>query len=127
LPVAAIAILARQLRRIARAAGEEAVLEIAHVASSGAYIVRGLGRIAPPLALAGAIVEMGRALGGGGGLVALQRGLAARVALERACLSLGIGVVTALLCFAAASRLARRARQASAEIARRLDRPGPDV
>jgi hypothetical protein len=107
LPLAALAISSRRWRRIARARGPEAAEDIARVASGGVYLLRGLGRVASPLALVGAIVEMSRGL-------AAAAGIAARVALERAAVSVGIGLGSAALCFAAASALGRRASRARA-------------
>jgi hypothetical protein len=70
-----------------------------------------LGRMASPLAFIGIIVETGKALGGGEGLSALQRGLPVTIALQRSLLTFAIGVATAIACFTAAD-IARRQAQA---------------
>jgi hypothetical protein len=70
-----------------------------------------LGRMASPLAFIGIIVETGRALGGGEGLSALQRGLPVTIALQRSLLTFAIGVATTIACFTAAG-IARRQAQA---------------
>jgi hypothetical protein len=70
-----------------------------------------LGRMASPLAFIGVIVETGKALGGGEGLVALQRGLPVTIALQRSLLTFAIGVATTIACFTAAG-IARRQVQA---------------
>lgn len=120
----------RAMRRVAcRAADaafatvDEAHADLAHAASSGTYALRGIGRLAPPLALAGAIVVMGRGFGA-------PSGLAARAAVVQAGVAFGIGVATTVVCFAAAAGLLRRARGVRADLergARALDRSGADV
>lgn len=70
-----------------------------------------LGRMSSPLAFIGVIVETGRALGGGEGLAALQRGLPVTIALQRSLLTFAIGVATTIACFTAAG-IARRQAQA---------------
>jgi hypothetical protein len=68
-----------------------------------------LGRIASPLAFIGVIIEAGTAFGGGDGLVALQRGLAASLALQRSLLMFALGVSTTLVCLTAAAIIQRQA------------------
>ena len=122
--------VARAPAGISSATLDEAHANLAHTAATGAYALRGIGRIAPPFALAGAIVFMGRGLAGGEGLPALRAGVAARVAVERAGVALGLGVVTAIMSFVAAARLLRRAREFRAGLEqgiRTLDRPQGDV
>jgi hypothetical protein len=90
----------------------------------GIATLRALGRMAPPLAFIGVICEVGRALGGGYGLAALQRGLPVRLALERGLLTFGLGVGTCLLAISAARALTRgvaELTQASREVVRALD------
>lgn len=127
----AVARMARAARVPAIAArADEAHADLTHAASSGAYVLRGIGRLAPPLALAGAIVVMGRGFGAPAGLAALKAGLAARTAATQAGVAFGIGVVTSVVCFTAAADLARRARAVRADLARAdrtLDRSGVDV
>lgn len=126
----AISRLARESRDRTLADAQEWRDDLDHAASTGAYALRGIGRAAPLLALSGAVVEMGRALGGGRGLVALEKGLAERLALEHACGALAIGVSTAVLCFTAAPLLLRRVRSARSDLertGRTLDPPPADV
>lgn len=127
----AIAGMARDAAGSALAASaDEAHADLAHVASSGAYVLRGIGRVAPPLALTGAIVVMGRGFGTPTGLAALKAGFAARTAVAQAGVAFGIGMATSLLCFMAAADLVRRARAARAGLDRAdrvLDRSGTDV
>jgi hypothetical protein len=136
--VAAVAIFVRRTRTVARLAqaareGLEAAErhdDLAHAAASGAYLLRGLGRLAPPFALAGAIVVMGRGLAGHGGLAALRAGFAARHAVEQAAVAIGLGAATAVACHWAAARLLRRAQEAHGgpgRADRALDRPGGGV
>jgi hypothetical protein len=68
-----------------------------------------LGRIASPLAFIGVIIEAGTAFSGGDGLVALQRGLAASIALQRSLLMFALGVSTTLVCLTAAAIVQRQA------------------
>jgi len=75
--------------------------------SRGRGLIVVLGRVANPIALIFVIVELGIAAHGGEGLIGLQRGLAARVALQRSLLTFSLGFSTSLLCFAAAAILQR--------------------
>jgi hypothetical protein len=89
------------------AALEEQRIELSHMAPTGIAALRSLARMAPPLAFIGIISELGRALSGDYGLAALQRGLPARMALERGLLTFALGVVTTLVAVAAARVLIR--------------------
>lgn len=79
-------------------------------AVAGILLLRTLGRVATPLALIGAIVELGRVFTPQPGLLALQKGLVEQVAGERAILGLAIGACTSLTCFMAARLLYRGAQ-----------------
>jgi len=100
------------LEAIESRANVQAVLEeqrvaLLHVAPQGIATLRSLARMATPLAFIGVISELGRALGGGYGLAALQRGLPERLALERGLLTFALGISTTFLALAAARVLAR--------------------
>jgi hypothetical protein len=76
--------------------------------------------MAPPLAFIGIISELGRALSGDYGLAALQRGLPARLALERGLTTFALGIATTLLAIAAARVLLRAVNElarAAADVA----------
>ena len=77
---------------------------------ASAVVLAGLGRIAPPLAFVGIVLELSWALGGGSGLLALQRGLPERVALQHALVGLGIGLGGWGTCIGFGLVLRRRAR-----------------
>ena len=138
---AAVVLFVARSRAIARMASDAAGLalaaraddlraDLAHAASSGAYVLRGIGRVAPPLALVGAIVVMGQGFGAPTGLGALKAGFAARTAVAQAGVAFGIGIVTSVVCFTAAAGLVRRARSARSDLeraVRALDRSGADV
>ena len=96
---------------------DQDLAETASAAWRGRAALLTLGRIAGPLALIGVILELGNALHESG-LVALQRGLPVRLAIERSLLTFAIGLATTIACFAAASALDRGARR----IARALER-----
>jgi hypothetical protein len=94
-----------------RVALEEARVDLELGLGQGREALMVLGRMASPLAFIGIIVETGKALGGGEGLVALQRGLPVTIALQRSLLTFAIGVATTIACFSAAG-VARRQAQA---------------
>lgn len=94
-----------------RVALEEARADLELGLGQGRDALVVLGRMASPLAFIGVIVETGKALGGGEGLVALQRGLPVTIALQRSLLTFAIGVATTIACFTAAG-IARRQAQA---------------
>jgi biopolymer transport protein ExbB/TolQ len=137
---AAAVVFVRAVRALSRCASgasgpsahgiDEAHAEVAHLGSSGAYALRGIGRVAPALGLVGAIVAMGKGFGAPSGLAALKAGYAEQVALVQAGVAMGIGVATAFACLAAARVVARRAqvtRKGLDRAARALDRPAADV
>ena len=106
----ALAGLSEQDRGRARKAVEELQLDLETAAWRGQGAIIACGRMASPLGFIGVILEIGRAFGGGTGLQALQRGLVASLALERALLTFAVGASTFVACFAAATILQRRAR-----------------
>ena len=94
----------------ARLALEEELLQLEAAASSGLTAIVACGRMASPLAFIGVIIEIGGAFGGSSGLLGLQRGLPASIALERALFTFAAGAATFAVCFAGATILQRRAR-----------------
>lgn len=76
----------------------------------------GLGRIAGPLAFLAIVLELAAAFGPGHGLLALQAGLVQSIAIERAALSLAIGVATTMTCVLAATFLRDRLRALGDEL-----------
>jgi hypothetical protein len=67
------------------------------------------------LGLLGGVMAIARGLGPARGLVALQSGLAERLAMDEALLSMALGVGTAAVCFYGLSRLRPAARQLIAQ------------
>lgn len=61
-----------------------------------------LGRLSMALGFLAILLQLAGALSGGHGLLALQRGLVERMALERSALSLALATGTAAVCYAAA-------------------------
>lgn len=112
--------LAASTRVKAEADSLELVGELEHQASRGLYASRVLSRMASPMGFMVALFEMGLAFQGGQGLVALQRGLAASMGLERALLALSIGMGTSLLGFVATDILHRHTRALKADMDRAL-------
>lgn len=115
---------------------EEPRLELLHAATSGIATLRALARMAPPLAFIGVILEAGKALGGGYGLAALQRGLPVRLALERGLLTFALGLATTFVAVTAVRVLHRGAAEqaraitevsAALETAAQGPRSCPDV
>ena len=88
---------------------EEVHAELEQALSKDRDSILALGRMASPLAFIGVIVEAGTALGGGEGLIGLQRGLAASIALRHALLMFSLGVATTLVCVTAVSIIQRQA------------------
>lgn len=102
---------------------EEQRIELLHLAPTGIAALRTLARMAPPLAFIGIISELNRALSGDYGLAALQRGLPARLALERGLTTFALGIATTLLAAAAARVLIRAVNElarGSADVAAAL-------
>lgn len=97
------------------------IAQLRHEAFEGVAALRTLGRMASPLAFIGVMVEMGLALTGGQGLVALQRGLAERIALEHAAVGVAIGVATSVVCLGAAATLQRGGRERLSDLRLTLD------
>jgi hypothetical protein len=80
--------------------------------------IRTLGRMASPLAFIGVILELGRALSGGHGILALQRGAAESLGLTRALFTFSIGLGTTAVCLSALVLLRRRVRGLRGDLAR---------
>jgi hypothetical protein len=97
---------------------EETLSDLEAKTWQGLGTIVALGRIASPLSFIGVILEIGGAFSGGGGLEALQRGVAASRALERSLFTFALGVGTFAVCFAAATILQRRARRLRADLSR---------
>jgi hypothetical protein len=81
--------------------------------------------MASPLAFIGVIVEAGRAFGGGEGLIALQRGLAVSIALQRSLFIFALGMGTTLVCVSAAAIIQRRALALRRDLERVAGALGP--
>ncbi len=107
--LAACGLAELEAARDPRPALEELQGELEQAASRGRDMLLALGRMASPIALIGVIVEMGNAAHGGGGLLGLQRGLVARIAMQRAVLTVALGLGTSAVCFVAAAILQRSA------------------
>jgi hypothetical protein len=84
----------------------------------GLRAVHTLGRMASPLAFIGVILELGWAISGGDGLVALSRPAVVSLGLQRALTAFGIGLATTVVCYAAVALLQRRAREIREGLAR---------
>jgi hypothetical protein len=102
----------------AQSALDESLLELEQAAWRGLSAIVALGRIASPLAFIGIILEIGAAFRGDAGLVALQRGLALSLGLQRALLCFALGVSTFGVCFAGMAILQRRARALCSDLRR---------
>jgi hypothetical protein len=107
--LAAAALVDSESSRSAKGTIEPLHSDFVQAAFRGRETIATLGRMASPLALIGVILEIGKALSGGDGLVGLQRGLAMRIGLERSLLTFAFGLGTSFVCFAAVSMLQREA------------------
>ncbi len=85
-------------------------VELRHVASLRLGVLRGFATLASALGLLGAILAIGQGFSGGGGLLALQAGLAQQVALARALERMALGVGTSAFCFFALGELRQMAK-----------------
>jgi hypothetical protein len=83
--------------------------------------MRTLGRAAFPLALAVAIVELGRGFSGDSGLLSLQRGLAESTAVERAAFAIACGFAASMLAQLGLRLQQRQSRELLAGIKRVTD------
>ncbi|MGD8861782.1 MAG: hypothetical protein PVI30_17360 [Myxococcales bacterium] len=86
--------------------------------AEGLRAIHTLGRMAGPLAFIGVILELGWAISGGDGLVALSRPAVVSLGLQRALTAFGIGLGTTIVCYAAVALLQRRAREIREGLAR---------
>lgn len=93
-----------------RSALNEALDDLRERTLASLLVVQTLGRIAPPLAFAAAIVTLGSGFGRDVGLLALQRGLAESIAVGQAMLSVVTGMTVSLLCRACTGMLLRWGR-----------------
>lgn len=116
--LAAVAIAEFERGRAPRAAIEEAYTDFVHASSRGHDAIAAMGRMASPLALIGVIFELAKAFSGGGGLIALQRGLAMRIGVERSLLTFSLGLATTLSCSFALSILRRNAQALGRDLKR---------
>jgi len=80
------------------------------------HMLKGLGRIAPLLALLGVILELSGTFGKNQGLMALQRGLVVSVGLSHAVTMLALGLMTMLVCQLGNRLLQRRLNRLTAEL-----------
>jgi biopolymer transport protein ExbB/TolQ len=85
--------------------------ELSHKPLERLLALRVAATLSSTLGLLGGVVSIARGMGGGSGLVALEEGLAQRVAMHEALSSMALGVGTAAVCFYAVSRLRRRATE----------------
>jgi hypothetical protein len=90
---------------------EEQRVDLLQRAPTGIAALRSIARMAPPLAFIGIINELNRALSGDYGLAALQRGLPARLALERGLSTFALGIATTFLAVAGARVLVRAVKE----------------
>jgi hypothetical protein len=93
---------------------EEARAELELLAQRGLLAIRSLGRLALPLALAIAIVELG--LGFEGGATTADRSLSASSAMTRGIFAVSVGMAASLACQIGYGVLARAAKQRLAEV-----------
>ncbi|HEX7481800.1 MAG TPA: hypothetical protein VF331_28595 [Polyangiales bacterium] len=100
-----------------RSAIEESIAELELDLSRYVFAIRTLGRIASPIAFVCAIAQMSLGFRKDLGLLALQRGLAESIAIERAILCVVAGVATSLLCRAGAALLHKHERALHGDIA----------
>jgi hypothetical protein len=89
--------------------------ELSERASARLTWLRVAATLSSTLGLLGAVIAIARGLGPARGLVALESGLAERMAMDQALTSMALGVGTAALCFYGLSRLRPAARQLIAQ------------
>lgn len=99
----------------ARVQAEEARADIELAAQAGFLAIRALGRLVLPLALAIAIVELGRGFDPGDGVV-VARGLAASRAMTRGVFAMSTGMAASLACQIGYGVLARAAKRRLREV-----------
>lgn len=100
-----------------RARVDELRFELERGLGDGLDAIRTLGRMASPLAFIGVILELGRALSGGHGILALQQGAAESLGLTRALFTFSIGLGTTAVCLSALVLLRRRVRGLRGDLA----------
>lgn len=97
---------------------DELLIDLRARAFAGLLMVRTLGRIAPPIAFVGAIVELGLAFRHDAGLLSLQKGLAESIAIGHAALAIVTGMTIAVVCRFGARFLSERAGRLMADLRR---------
>jgi biopolymer transport protein ExbB/TolQ len=85
--------------------------ELSHRTHERLLALRVAATLSSTLGLLGGVVAIARGMGGSPGLLGLQAGLAERLAMQDALLSMALGVGTAAVCFHALSRFRARARE----------------
>ena len=111
----------------ARQAVEELRFDVVARAAERLRRLSAVARIASTLAFLAIILELASAFHGEHGLLALQRGLVERLAIESALLSFGIGLATSGACLSAATPMRAQLRALSSELHRLAQRIGPSV
>ncbi len=99
-------------------ASADAWAELREEAGKRLYAIHGLARMASPLALMGVILQLAEGFGEGERLTGLQAGLVESLALERALVTLVLGLATSGVCFVAAGILRKNVRQAMKDLER---------
>ena len=85
--------------------------ELSHRTHERLLALRVAATLSSTLGLLGGVLAIARGVGGKPGLLGLQAGLAERLAMQDALLSMALGVGTAAVCFHALSRFRARARE----------------
>lgn len=105
-----------------RGAADTRVSDLRQRAMGGLGTLMTMGRIAPPLAFLGVILELTTAFGGGDGLEGLQKGLPEQLALARSVTGVCLGATTATCCFVTTRVLAAALRQLERDVLRTRSR-----
>jgi biopolymer transport protein ExbB/TolQ len=101
---------------------EELLADLSYEATRGLWALRILARAASAAGLLGAVIAVLELRYGHGGLIRLVAGLPERIAMERALLSVLLGMATAGVCLYARGLLRRQALRLLADVRRVEDR-----
>ncbi len=82
----------------------------------GIYLIMGLARIAPPLALFGVILQLAAGFTSRGSVAALQAGMVESRTIESAIVTLIIGLGTSTICFVGGGILRKHVRKVDKDI-----------
>jgi len=110
-----------------RKAVEEVHFDLVAQAAEGLRRLSSVARIASTLAFLAIVLELASAFNGGHGLLALQRGLVERLAVEGALLSFAIGLATSGACLGAAMPMRAHLRALSSDLHQLALRIGPAI